>query len=92
LQNTKDNPPCNTLFIGNLGETVVEEELRSLFSVQPGYKQMKVLRQERNTVCFIEFEVISYTTAMMLFLFPTKLEYARTNFIRNHQKTKININ
>jgi len=61
-------------------------------SRQPGYKQMKVLRQERNTVCFIEFEVISYTTAMMLFLFPTKLEYARTNFIRNHQKTKININ
>ena len=31
LQNTKDNPPCNTLFIGNLGETVVEEELRGLF-------------------------------------------------------------
>jgi len=24
---------------------------------QPGYKQMKVLRQERNTVCFIEFDV-----------------------------------
>uniref|UniRef100_A0A803N587 RRM domain-containing protein n=1 Tax=Chenopodium quinoa TaxID=63459 RepID=A0A803N587_CHEQI len=23
---------------------------------QPGYKQMKVLRQERHTVCFIEFE------------------------------------
>nr|GMD32234.1 RNA-binding protein with multiple splicing 2 [Ipomoea batatas] len=24
---------------------------------QPGYKQMKVLRQERHTVCFIEFEM-----------------------------------
>jgi len=36
-------------------------------SRQPGYKQMKVLRQDRNTVCFIEFEVISYTTTMMLF-------------------------
>jgi hypothetical protein len=33
LQNTKDNPPCNTLFIGNLGETVVEEELRGLFTL-----------------------------------------------------------
>lgn len=33
LQNTKDNPPCNTLFIGNLGENVNEEELRGLFSV-----------------------------------------------------------
>ncbi|TVU42188.1 hypothetical protein EJB05_08581, partial [Eragrostis curvula] len=64
VQNTKDNPPCNTLFIGNLGETVVEEELRSLFSVQPGYKQMKVLRQERNTVCFIEFEDVGTATAV----------------------------
>jgi hypothetical protein len=24
---------------------------------QPGFKQMKILRQERHTVCFIEFEV-----------------------------------
>jgi hypothetical protein len=35
---------------------------------QPGYKQMKVLRQDRNTVCFIEFEVISYTTTTMFFI------------------------
>uniref|UniRef100_A0A0D3GXZ4 RRM domain-containing protein n=2 Tax=Oryza TaxID=4527 RepID=A0A0D3GXZ4_9ORYZ len=63
-QNTKDNPPCNTLFIGNLGETVIEEELRSLFSVQPGYKQMKVLRQDRNTVCFIEFEDVNAASAV----------------------------
>ncbi|KAG0523136.1 hypothetical protein BDA96_07G098000 [Sorghum bicolor] len=64
VQNTKDNPPCNTLFIGNLGDTVVEEELRSLFSVQPGYKQMKVLRQDRNTVCFIEFEDVNAATSV----------------------------
>lgn len=32
MQNTKDNPPCNTLFIGNLGEAVNETELRNLFS------------------------------------------------------------
>ncbi|KAJ7962703.1 RNA-binding protein with multiple splicing [Quillaja saponaria] len=56
IQNTKDNPPCNTLFIGNLGENINEEELRGLFSIQPGFKQMKILRQERHTVCFIEFE------------------------------------
>ncbi|KAL5973944.1 hypothetical protein ACLOJK_030603 [Asimina triloba] len=64
VQNTKDNPPCNTLFIGNLGENVIEEELRGLFSTQPGYKQMKVLRQERNTVCFIEFEDMNSATAV----------------------------
>lgn len=33
FQKTKDNPPCNTLFIGNLGENVIEEEVRGLFSV-----------------------------------------------------------
>lgn len=59
VQNTKDNPPCNTLFIGNLGENIIEEELRGLFSPQPGFKQMKVLRQERHTVCFIEFEDVN---------------------------------
>ncbi|KAK2969967.1 hypothetical protein RJ640_008307 [Escallonia rubra] len=62
VQNTKDNPPCNTLFIGNLGENINEEELRGIFSVQPGFKQMKVLRQERHTVCFIEFEDVNSAT------------------------------
>ncbi|KAH9608409.1 hypothetical protein KSS87_017858 [Heliosperma pusillum] len=57
--NTKDNPPCNTLFIGNLGENINEDELRGLFSIQPGYKQMKIIRQERHTVCFIEFEDVN---------------------------------
>ncbi|MFS7950108.1 putative RNA recognition motif domain, nucleotide-binding alpha-beta plait domain superfamily [Helianthus anomalus] len=64
VQNTKDNPPCNTLFIGNLGENINEEELRGLFSMQPGFKQMKVLRQERHTVCFIEFEDVNSATNM----------------------------
>ncbi|XP_072993581.1 cell wall integrity protein scw1 [Typha latifolia] len=64
VQNMKDNPPCNTLFIGNLGENVIEDELRALFSVQPGFKQMKVLRQERNTVCFIEFDDVSSATGV----------------------------
>ncbi|KAG6575404.1 RNA-binding protein with multiple splicing 2-like isoform X2 [Cucurbita pepo subsp. pepo] len=62
VQNTKDNPPCNTLFIGNLGENVNEEELRGLLSVQSGFKQMKILRQERHTVCFIEFEDVNTAT------------------------------
>ncbi|KMZ72444.1 putative RNA-binding protein with multiple splicing [Zostera marina] len=64
IQNMKDNPPCNTLFIGNLGENIVEEELRGIFNVQPGYKQMKVLHQERNTVCFIEFDDVNNATTV----------------------------
>ena len=42
MQNTKDNPPCNTLFIGNLGEAVNENELRALFS---GWAWLTVLFQ-----------------------------------------------
>lgn len=31
VKNVKDNPPCNTLFIGNLGDQVDEAELRAVF-------------------------------------------------------------
>ncbi|KAL3683634.1 hypothetical protein R1sor_001656 [Riccia sorocarpa] len=64
VQNTKDNPPCNTLFIGNLGEATSEAELRGLFSSQPGFRQMKVLRQGKSTVCFIEFGDVSSAMAV----------------------------
>lgn len=64
VQNNKDNPPCNTLFIGNLGESTSEAELRGLFSGQPGFKQMKVLRQGRSTVCFIEFADVNTAIAV----------------------------
>ena len=36
--NYRDNPPCNTLFVGNLGDGTSEVELRALFACQPGYK------------------------------------------------------
>lgn len=35
INNTKDNPPCNTLFIGNLGDNVDEGELLALMATQP---------------------------------------------------------
>lgn len=35
VSNTKDNPPCNTLFIGNLSDSVDEGELQGLFGAQP---------------------------------------------------------
>lgn len=55
VTNTKDNPPCNTLFIGNLGDMVSEAELKGLFGTQPGFKQLKVVRGPRSTTCFIEY-------------------------------------
>jgi hypothetical protein len=44
VANTKDNPPCNTLFIGNLSEAAQEADLHALFAAQPGFRQLKLVR------------------------------------------------
>lgn len=62
ISNTKDNPPCNTLFIGNLGDTVTETELRSIFASQPGFCQLKLNRGAKSVTCFVEF--VDVPTAM----------------------------
>ncbi|GAX79234.1 hypothetical protein CEUSTIGMA_g6674.t1 [Chlamydomonas eustigma] len=54
--NKGDQPPCNTLFIGNLSDHVAEEELLALFQVQPGFKQLKLVRGPKQVSCFVEFE------------------------------------
>ncbi|KAK9853868.1 hypothetical protein WJX84_000021 [Apatococcus fuscideae] len=55
VTNTKDNPPCNTLFIGNLGDTVNEAEIRGLFANAAGFRQLKLIRGQKSTTCFVEF-------------------------------------
>lgn len=50
VTNRFDNAPCNTLFIGNLGDGVDENELQSLFCTQPGFQQLKLIRNPRQ-VC-----------------------------------------
>lgn len=55
VKNEKDNPPCNTLFIGNLGSDVDEAELQAVFSTQPGFQQLKVVHGPRGISAFIEF-------------------------------------
>ncbi|GIL93367.1 hypothetical protein Vretifemale_20767 [Volvox reticuliferus] len=51
-----DNPPCNTLFVGNLADTVDENELRNLFSNAPGFRQLKLMRGPKATLGFVEFD------------------------------------
>ena len=55
VSNTKDNPPCNTLFVGNLGDGVSEAELRQLFGTLAGFRQLKLIRGARSVTCFVEF-------------------------------------
>lgn len=47
VTNVGDNPPCSTLFVGNLSDEVSEAELHGLFAGQPGFKQIKVVRGAR---------------------------------------------
>ncbi|KAG1670821.1 hypothetical protein FOA52_003412 [Chlamydomonas sp. UWO 241] len=49
-----DNPPCNTLFVGNLGDGVSEGELQSLFAATSGFRHLKLVRGARTTA-FVEY-------------------------------------
>ena len=63
VNNQRDNPPCNTLFIGNLGDSVNEAELRGLFSHQLGFQQLKLVRGPKGLSCFIEFADVGTAAA-----------------------------
>ncbi|KAI1324900.1 hypothetical protein F5Y16DRAFT_411715 [Xylariaceae sp. FL0255] len=50
------NPPCNTLYVGNLPIDTSEEELKALFSQQRGYKRLCFRTKSNGPMCFVEFE------------------------------------
>ncbi|KAF2165462.1 hypothetical protein M409DRAFT_32380, partial [Zasmidium cellare ATCC 36951] len=56
------NPPCNTLYVGNLPIDTSEDELKGLFSKQRGYKRLCFRTKQNGPMCFVEFEDISFAT------------------------------
>lgn len=56
------NPPCNTLYVGNLPIDTSEDELKSMFSKQRGYKRLCFRTKQNGPMCFVEFEDISFAT------------------------------
>lgn len=54
------NPPCNTLYVGNLPLSTSEDELRNLFSRQPGYRRLCYRTKSNGPMCFVEFEDVNY--------------------------------
>lgn len=54
------NPPCNTLYVGNLPSNTNEDELRSMFSKCPGYKRLSFRNKSNGPMCFVEFEDTIY--------------------------------
>lgn len=50
------NPPCNTLYVGNLPPNTNEDELKSMFYKCPGYKRLSFRNKSNGPMCFVEFE------------------------------------
>lgn len=59
------NPPCNTLYVGNLPPTTNEDELRSLFARCQGYKRMCFRQKPQGPMCFVEFDDVVFATQAM---------------------------
>ena len=48
------NPPCNTLYVGNLPSENCEDELRLLFQGCLGYKRLSYKTRPNGSMCFVE--------------------------------------
>lgn len=73
------NPPCNTLYVGNLPPDATEQELRQLFSSQEGFRRLSFRNKNNNgnghgPMCFVEFEDISYATRALAELYGSQLQ------------------
>ncbi|KAL4722001.1 cell cycle RNA binding protein whi3 [Fusarium chlamydosporum] len=76
------NPPCNTLYVGNLPGDASEEELKSLFVKQRGYKRLCFRTKQNGPMCFVEFEDVSFATKALNDLYGTPLHNSTKGGIR----------
>lgn len=67
------NPPCNTLFIGNLPVDTSEDELKTLFARQRGYKRLCFRTKQNGPMCFVEFKDVSFATKTLIELYGHRL-------------------
>ncbi|KAI0089250.1 hypothetical protein BDY19DRAFT_133842 [Irpex rosettiformis] len=65
------NPPINTLYVGNLPASnspggspspYLEERLRDLFSRRPGYRKLCYRHKSNGPMCFVEFEDVVHAS------------------------------
>lgn len=66
------NPPCNTLYVGNLPIETSEDELKAIFSRQRGYKRLCFRTKQNGPMCFVEFEDTTFASQALndLYGFP----------------------
>lgn len=80
------NPPCNTLYVGNLPPDATEAELRALFSPQKGFRRLsfRTKNQTSNSngsssghnhgpMCFVEFDDVLLATEALADLYGSAL-------------------
>lgn len=77
-----ENPPCNTLYVGNLPLTATEQELWVLFSPCRGFRRLSFRLKANGPMCFVEFEDISSATEAMETLYGTMLSCSVKSGIR----------
>lgn len=80
------NPPCNTLYVGNLPSDATEQELRQLFSNQFGFRRLSFRNKNANgtghghgPMCFVEFDDVSCATRALVELYGSQLPRATVN-------------
>ena len=76
------NPPCNTLYVGNLPIDTSEDELKALFSKQRGYRRLCFRTKGNGPMCFVEFEDISFATKALKELYGWPLSNSVKGGIR----------
>ncbi|PCH40771.1 hypothetical protein WOLCODRAFT_136982 [Wolfiporia cocos MD-104 SS10] len=76
------NPPINTLYVGNLPSSPgagglplnhLEDRLRELFSKRPGYRKLCFRQKSNGPMCFVEFEDVNYATQALRELYGNTL-------------------
>lgn len=76
------NPPCNTLYVGNLPAQTSEDELKAMFCRQRGYKRMCFRTKPQGPMCFVEFEDTHYATKALTELYGRALSNSTKGGVR----------
>lgn len=76
------NPPINTLYVGNLptssiagsSNDLLEANLRELFQSRPGYRRLCFRQKPNGPMCFVEFDDVAYATKALNDLYGNTLK------------------
>ncbi|KAF8309332.1 hypothetical protein DL93DRAFT_2028544, partial [Clavulina sp. PMI_390] len=89
-RNIDQNPPINTLYVGNLPTTassstanaLLEESLRVAFSKCAGFRKLCFRQKSNGPMCFVEFDDVQFATQAMHDMYGNTLNGLIKNGIR----------